>query len=266
MTKGYSDRDLMKIAVEEHLKCIEFPKVGVVVAKNGKILATGFRGEIQRVHAERVALEKLQQSERLGCTLYTTLEPCVTMYDDQLVVSCADLIIDSGIREVVIGVLDANATIYSQGFAKLLQNNVIVRFFDRKIREAVELETFEYGDIHKVIGSGKRRVPVIASGIEIDVQFGPTDFRAIKIKWNTLQLGHRCVDLLGSNVTKAAGARDFSDITDPTVFRFASHYARMTKGEIAVVHPKGLDFCVLVKLLDLFEKDILFQWQVRKVP
>lgn len=37
MTKNYSNSDLMKIAVREHLKCAEYPKVGVVVAKDGHI-------------------------------------------------------------------------------------------------------------------------------------------------------------------------------------------------------------------------------------
>ena len=55
------------------------------------------------------------------------------------------------------------------------------------------------------------------------------------------------------------------DITDPAVFRFPSHFARMSKGMIAVVQPVNSNFCVLVKLLDLFENDILFQWEVRSI-
>lgn len=33
---------------------------------------------------------------------------------------------------------------------------------------------------------------------------------------------------------------------------------------IAVVQPTNAGFCVLVKLIDLYENDILFQWEVRK--
>ncbi|MEG8269251.1 hypothetical protein MKR64_15745 [Acinetobacter baumannii] len=36
----------MKLAVEEHLKSNQYPKVGVVVAKDGFLLATGYRGKI----------------------------------------------------------------------------------------------------------------------------------------------------------------------------------------------------------------------------
>lgn len=265
LARAYSDQDLMKIAIEEHLKCTEYPKVGAVVAKDGKILSTGYRGEVDRFHAERIAIEKLQRVELAGSTVYTTLEPCINFHKDQGIGSCADLIIESGVERVVIGVLDPNATIYSQGFRKLLENGVSVGFFSRKLREVLEEETFEYGDVHRVVGSGKRRVPVVGSGISIDVQCSTSDLRSIPIRWSTLQYQHGCVVLLSDNgaVRVAAGASRFGDITDPEVFRFPSHYARMTKGLIAVVLPSRATFYVLIKLLDLFEKDILFQWEVR---
>lgn len=265
LDRAYSEQDLMKIAIEEHLKCTVYPKVGAVVAKGGKILSTGYRGEVGKLHAERIALEKLRPEERAGSTVYTTLEPCINFHKDQEIGSCADLIIESGVERVVIGVLDPNATIYSQGFRKLLENSISVGFFSRKLREAVEEETFEYGDVHRVVGSGKRRVPVVGSGISIDVQFSTSDLRSVPIRWNTLQYQSGCVDLLSENgaVRVAAGASRFGDITDPDVFRFPSHYARMKKGSIAVVRPSRATFCVLIKLIDMFEKDILFQWEVR---
>jgi diaminohydroxyphosphoribosylaminopyrimidine deaminase/5-amino-6-(5-phosphoribosylamino)uracil reductase len=257
----------MKIAVEEHLKCTEYPKVGVVVAKDGDILSTGFRGEVAKIHAERVALEKLAMANRIGSTVFTTLEPCVALQTNQTTESCADLIIASGVREVFVGVLDPNGSIYAQGFKKLLENSISVKFFNRKLRDAVEQETFEYGEIEKVTGGGKRRVPVVGSGIEIKVQFSETDQRTINITWQTLQLPHGCVDLLSSNgaVRIAAGASRFSDISDPTIFRFPSHFARMKKNMIAIVQPEGSTFCVLIKLIDLFENDIQFQWEVRNM-
>lgn len=265
MEPTYSKQDLMKMAVRKHLICSEYPKVGAVVAKDGKLLSTGYRGEVSKIHAERIALEKLEPSDRLGSTVYTTLEPCVNFHKDQAVGSCADLIIESGVRTVVIGVLDPNATIYSQGFKKLLENNISVSFFSKKLREAVEQETFEYGDVRKVVGSGKRRVPVVGSGININVQFSDKDIRTIPISWNTLQPEHSCVDLSSSNgaVRIAAGARNFGDITEPSVFRFESHYARMNKGMIAIVQPSGATFCVLVQFNEIFDKDILFKWEVR---
>ena len=263
--KTYSRKDLMQMAIAEHLRCLEFPRVGAVAAKEGRILATGFRGEIPKKHAERIALEKIAPEQRCGSTLYTTLEPCIDLHDGQRVESCSDLIIASGVREVVIGVLDPNGTIYSQGYRKLLENNVNVSFFPPVMRAVVEAETFEYGDVHKVFGSGRRRTPVVHSGIDITVQFSETDSRTIFFSWKTLQPNHGIVDLSSANgaVRVASGARTFADITDPGVFRFPSHYARMTRGSIAVVWPIGSTFCVIVKLEEIFQSDILFTWEVR---
>jgi diaminohydroxyphosphoribosylaminopyrimidine deaminase/5-amino-6-(5-phosphoribosylamino)uracil reductase len=255
----------MKLAIEEHLKCNEFPRVGVVIARSGEVLATGYRGETRGVHAERVAIRKVSDEEIQGATVFTTLEPCVELHDQQEIKSCAQLIIDSGIQEVVIGVLDPNGTIYSQGYRKLLENNINVGFFNRKLREAVEEETFEFGDIHKIYASGKRRIPVVHSGTELEVQFSKHDDRIINLKWATLQPNHGCVDLSGSNgaVRVASGARNFGDISDPLVFRFPSHFARMYKGMIAIVKPSNTTFYVLIQLIDIFENDIIFKWAVR---
>ena len=262
----YSNTDLMKIAIEEHLKGSEFPRVGAAIAKEGVLLSTGHRGERQGVHAERVAIEKLSKEELQGSTIYTTLEPCVTIQQGQVTECCAELIVKSGIRKAVIGVLDPNGTIYSEGYRKLLENKISVNFFNHKLRRAVEEETFEYGDIHKLIGSGKRRIPVVHSGTHLEVQFSEQDNRTINIRWTTLQPCHGIVDLLSENgaVRVAAGATNFSDITDPMVFRFPSHFARLSKGMIAIVKPNNATFCVLIKLLELYDNDILFQWEIRK--
>jgi len=73
MTKAYSKSDLMKIAVEEHLKCTVYPRVGAVIAKHGILLSTGYRGEIDSMHAERIAIEKLDDHQLSNAILFTTL-------------------------------------------------------------------------------------------------------------------------------------------------------------------------------------------------
>ena len=85
------------------------------------------------------------------------------------------------------------------------------------------------------------------------------------MNWHTLQPKFGIVDVSSRTgaVTVAAGASKFADISAPTVFRFPSHYARLSKGMIAIVRPEGATFCVLVRVVDLFEKDILIQWEVR---
>lgn len=97
MTKTFSKKDFMKMAIEEHLKCTKYPRVGAVIAKSGELLATGYRGERDNVHAERVAIEKLCADQLHGSIIYTTLEPCVKLFNNQDIQSCVELIINSGV-------------------------------------------------------------------------------------------------------------------------------------------------------------------------
>lgn len=152
MEQKLSNVDLMKIAIEEQSKCTSFPKVGAVIAKDGIILAKAFKGEESSKHAERIAIEKLDKSTLNGATLVTTLEPCINIANNQPLQSCTDLIIESGIKDVIIGILDPNGAIYCQGYEKLLENNINVSFFTPKLRNKIESSTFIYGDCN--IGYG----------------------------------------------------------------------------------------------------------------
>ncbi|WDI32614.1 deaminase [Hyphococcus flavus] len=264
MTKAYSDSDFMKIALSELSKCQVHPRVGAVIAEHGILLSTGYRGEVDGFHAERVAIEKLKSRQLKNATLFTTLEPCVEIHEDQIQ-SCSDLIIESKLPKVVIGVLDPNGSIYSQGYRKLLENKISVAFFNSKLRAAIEEQTFRYGQVELVIGSGKRRIPVVHSGTKLKVQFSHADNRSIEIKFSSLQPAHGCVDLIAAQdaVRVASDVENFSDITEPMVFRFPSHFSRMRKGMISIVKPNDVNFCLLVKLLELHENDIIVEWQVR---
>lgn len=265
MPKEYSKKAIMKVAIEEMMKCVEFPRVGAVVAKGRVILSVGYRGEVTGRHAERVSIEKLFPDELKDSTLFTTLEPCIKLQPGQIVESCTDLIIKSGIKEVVIGILEPNGTIYCEGYNKLVENNIGVTFFNPDLSSVIEGETLKCGNLHQMIGPGKKHIPVIHSGTSMNIQFSQTDPRSIRFQWQTLQSAFNCVDLISEadSVKIAAGITKFDHITDPRVFRFESHYARMEKDMIAIVKPLSSTFYVLVQLLEIYENSILFQLQVR---
>ena len=257
----------MKIAIEELNKCSSYPKIGAVITKDGKILSKAYREEVIGKHAERIAIEKVNQEELAGSTIFTTLEPCVEIKSGQSDIPCADLIVMHGIAEVVIGVLDPNGKIYATGYSTLLKKGVKVTFFAPNLRDIVEASTFKYGDVNKGFGpSGERRVAVLGSGKNFEIQFSQNDKRTIKFKWSSLQFIYGVVDLICDNqsIRRAAGAIKFSDISDPLVFREPSHFARMKKGDIAVISPVNGPFIILIKLKDITETDIVFQWQVRE--
>ncbi len=99
------------------------PRVGAVVVKDGQLLATGHTHEFGGVHAERDAINKLAADQLRGATLYVTLEPC-SHYGKQP--PCADLIVDSGIRRVVIAETDPHALVTGKGIRRLRANGLEV--------------------------------------------------------------------------------------------------------------------------------------------
>jgi len=273
MNKTYSKTELMAAAIEEQRKCNSHPKVGVVIAKDGEILATGFRGEVPKMHAERVAIGKLTDSQLNGVTIVTTLEPCVEFHAGQPERPCAELITQYPVREVIIGVLDPNGKVYSQGYSTLLNAGVLVSFFEPHLRAKVEACTFKDGDVNRGYGpEGTRRVGVVGTaGKRFTIHRSRTDLSSIEIRWRLIQSssGTWIVDLhadYGNDaVREALGASDFDDISDPLVFRETNHVARMKAGQIAVIYPKNSTFAVLIKLKDITEYDLIFKWQIREV-
>lgn len=255
----------MKLSIEESLKSEDFPFVGAVISKDGTVLSKGFRGEQPGIHAERIAIEKLTEIELSGATLFTTLEPCINIKDQQARASCSELIVKSGISRVIIGTLDPNGSIYSQGYGYLLKNKIDVEFFHQDLRDVIEQETFKFDDFYKITGPGTKRVPVVNSGTALKIYFSEVDTRFVEFRWSTLQHSYGTVDLVSSNdsVRLASGASEFKDITDPMVFRFPSHYARMTEGMIAIIKPINSSITLLVKVIKIYEKNIQFQWQFR---
>jgi len=98
------------------------PMVGVCVVKNGRLIASGYHKKFGGPHAERMALEKIGRKAK-GATLYVTLEPCATW---QKTPPCAPLVVEKGIREVVIGALDPNPLNHKKGVHYLKAHGVKV--------------------------------------------------------------------------------------------------------------------------------------------
>lgn len=148
------DRKYMVKAVEEARKSVSEdgrvrPKVGVVVVKDGKELATAFRGELDEgEHAEFTVLERKLANETVaGATVYTTLEPCTTRNHPKL--PCAERLIERKVRQVVIGILDPNPEIFGKGFQKLRDANIAVVLFYPDLMSQIEEMNREFIRHHK---------------------------------------------------------------------------------------------------------------------
>jgi 5-amino-6-(5-phosphoribosylamino)uracil reductase len=102
-----ADRGWLSQAIELSRRCppsaTAFAVGALVVAGDGSVLATGYsRQSGPHDHAEEAALAKLDPADpRLaGATLYSSLEPCRSRASRPR--PCAELIIEAGLRRVVI--------------------------------------------------------------------------------------------------------------------------------------------------------------------
>ncbi len=98
-------------------KCIELAKLSegkvspnplvgcVIVGDNGEIIAQGRHEKYAQAHAEQNALNLAGDKAR-GATLFVNLEPCNHWGKTP---PCAKLIVEAGIKKVVIGTRDLNA-------------------------------------------------------------------------------------------------------------------------------------------------------------
>lgn len=98
------------------------PLVGCVIVKGGKIIAEGYHQKAGEWHAERNAI--LNCTEDLhGATAYVTLEPCC---HHGRTPPCSDLLIERGIKTVVIGSRDPNPLVAGKGASQLRQAGIEV--------------------------------------------------------------------------------------------------------------------------------------------
>ncbi|MBU8878760.1 bifunctional diaminohydroxyphosphoribosylaminopyrimidine deaminase/5-amino-6-(5-phosphoribosylamino)uracil reductase RibD [Bacillus sp. FJAT-29790] len=98
------------------------PKVGAVVVKNGEVLGMGAHLKAGTPHAEVHAINAAGEQAK-GADIYVTLEPC-SHYGKTP--PCADLIIRSGIKRVVVAALDPNPLVAGNGIAKLKKAGIEV--------------------------------------------------------------------------------------------------------------------------------------------
>jgi pyrimidine deaminase RibD-like protein len=265
MYQSIMNTELMKLAVKQMHMCSDYPKVGAVISKDGEVLSTGFRGEISGKHAERVAIEKLNQDQLRGSTIHTTLEPCAEIDVAQKIKSCCELIAESNIAVVSIGALDPNGKIYSKGMTFLEDSGVFVELFSPAIREEIERSTFKYDDFNFATGSGKRRLRSVANGKKFAVQFSKDDSRKIEFRLHPLSMPKDRIDLVSGNdsVRIASGAKNFGAIQDPMLYHDPSHFARLSAGEIAIISEPKSTMVLIVQVLAITSSDITIQWEVR---
>jgi diaminohydroxyphosphoribosylaminopyrimidine deaminase/5-amino-6-(5-phosphoribosylamino)uracil reductase len=111
----------MKLCIQEAEKGLGTvganPLVGCVVVHGARIIGRGYHEKYGAPHAEVNAIGTVTQKALLkDTTLYVTLEPCSHHGKTP---PCTGMIINSGIRKVVIGAIDTNDSVSGHGAAVL---------------------------------------------------------------------------------------------------------------------------------------------------
>ena len=103
-------------------QCQPNPPVGCVLVKNGVIVAEGYTQSIGGNHAEVEALNALNESIE-GITAYVTLEPCSFVGRTP---ACADTLVRSGLKHVVVAMLDPDPRNNGKGIDILRAGGIAV--------------------------------------------------------------------------------------------------------------------------------------------
>ncbi len=110
------------------------PYVGCVLVKNNRLISKGAHLRFGGPHAEVNALRAAGPKAR-GSKLYVNLEPCSHWGKTP---PCADLIIRSGVSQVIVGMVDPNPLVRGKGIAALRRAGIRVLTRIRS-KEAMDL-------------------------------------------------------------------------------------------------------------------------------
>ncbi|NVD08365.1 riboflavin-specific deaminase [Vibrio sp. JPW-9-11-11] len=102
--------------------CVPNPPVGCVLVKDNVVVSEGYTQAIGGNHAEVEALQSYHGSLD-GVTAYVTLEPCSFVGRTP---ACAKTLVKSGIKHVVVSMLDPDERNSGKGIAILEQAGIKV--------------------------------------------------------------------------------------------------------------------------------------------
>lgn len=254
-TSGESDdRRFARLAIEEARRSVPedkrvHPRVGVVVVKDGRVLATAHRGEFPQCHGEFIALEKkLADVSLAGSTVYTTLEPCTSRNHPK--VPCAVRLVERKVARVVIGMLDPDDRISGRGQRALRKAGIVTELFDHDLMTEVEelnrdfirdKETAE----HRTNASGDQggsQTPIAASPqTEAARRLCDATRDLQKAAWSWLEL-HSRYGVAQAVRDVAADEKEILGIVDTAIQAFERDYdlpsdlARIAKDELSNIN------------------------------
>ena len=190
MTFSHQDSQCMALALKLSMKGRSTvganPMVGCVITRDGKIIAQDYHREYGKAHAEVNALDQIKNQAK-DAIMYVTLEPCSHHGKTP---PCTKSIIKSGVKKVILAMLDPNPLNCGKG-VKLLQ--------DAGIEVDVGLLENEVRDLNR--GFVKRMLtglPFVTSKIAMSLD-GKTAMSSGESKWITSEQSRNDVQKLRHN-------------------------------------------------------------------
>ena len=130
------------------------PMVGCVIVKDGEIIGEGYHEQFGKPHAEIMAFKNCIK-DPTDAALYVSLEPCSHHGKTG---PCCNAIIENGIRDVYISMLDPNPIVNGQGMEYLrdsiLPGIILASSYNEK-RMNSHYKLFEVGAIHWIESKDK---------------------------------------------------------------------------------------------------------------
>lgn len=122
----------MRLALKARGNTAPNPMVGALVVKGNKVIGSGYHRKAGLAHAEITALEQAGRKAK-GAALYVTLEPCAHFGRTP---PCVDRIIKSGVKEVIVGMIDPNPLNNGRGIKILRRHKIKVEvgFLEEELR------------------------------------------------------------------------------------------------------------------------------------
>ncbi len=161
------------------------PMVGSVIVHEGKIIGEGWHRKAGEPHAEVHAVQSVKDKSLLKkATIYVSLEPCSHFGKTP---PCCDLIIQSGIPNVVIGTVDPNIKVAGNGIKKLIEAGVHVKV------GVLEEECYELNNRFFTFHNKKRPYIILKWAESQDGYIAPLHKKENKPVWITNQYSRQLV-------------------------------------------------------------------------
>ncbi len=190
MTFSHQDSQCMALALKLSMKGRSAvganPMVGCVITRDGKVIAQDYHRKYGKAHAEVNALDQIKLQAK-GATMYVTLEPCSHHGKTP---PCTISIIKSGVKKVIVAMLDPNPLNCGKG-VNLLQDAGIEVDVGLLENEARELNR---GFVQRMLTG----LPFVTSKIAMSLD-GKTAMSSGESKWITSEQSRKDVQKLRCN-------------------------------------------------------------------